>query len=163
MARPDDEIDRFFSLVEYGVEYGELGKCLLWTGPKGGGNNKPPTFALDDKKRVDAIRYAYSLEHGDEVFTTRFEVTHRCGEPFCVNFMHLLGVSLEKDRPAVTDREMKRSDWCRNGRHMRSEFEKLDTLGRKFCGGCAEESDRRRREIDRAAKKLKYDEIRRVL
>jgi hypothetical protein len=98
LARPDDEIDRFYETVEYGEVFNDS-KCLIWTGPKGG-NGHSPSFGMNDegKKRVDAVEYAYALANGDKYLRGGYEFTHKCGHDLCVNSTHILAIDFSRNR-----------------------------------------------------------------
>ena len=150
MVRPAAEVRRFWSKVKEQVR-GFTSPCLIWTGLIVGKYGRFST-QRPEHKSVGAHRYAYALVHGErflfgEVQGRTHEPDHLCRQTDCVNPGHIEWVTVLVNRQRQHDAN--RTEMCKKGSHLRTDFEKVDSLGRKFCGGCATEADRRRRRRER--------------
>lgn len=150
MVRPQAEVQRFRAQVAE-QDRGHTSPCQIWTGRIVGKYGRFIT-QRPEHKSVAAHRYSYALVHGEnflfgEVYGRTHEPDHLCRQTDCVNPDHIEWVTVLVNRQRQHDAN--RTDMCKPGKHLRASFEKTDSLGRKFCGGCATDADRRRRSRER--------------
>jgi hypothetical protein len=133
MPRPRNGVtatDRFFALVEIGVEEAD---CWLWCGyrmPFGHGR-----FRVDGRK-VLAHRFSYEIHVGP--IPEGLTLDHLCRVPFCVNPAHLEPVPhrvnvLRGVAPAAHN-AVKTN--CPHGHDYSPENTYIDSLGRRVCRIC---------------------------
>lgn len=147
MSRPTTEVDRFFSKVME-EDRGFETPCMIWTGYIDDWGYGVFHTQRPNQKHVKAHRYSYALTHGPEflhsvVAGRTSELDHLCLQADCVRVSHLELVTPKVNSQRMHD--VHRTDTCKPGNHLRAEFERIDSLGRPFCIGCAREADARRR------------------
>lgn len=145
--RPATETARFWART-HEEDRGYMSLCRIWDGGKTQKGYGKFRLAVPDRRSVQAHRYAFADRYGEEylhstVLNRTHEVDHLCRQIDCVRPEHLEYVTVAVNRQRMHD--ALRTEMCKNGTHFRENLEKIDSLGRRFCGGCALEADRRRR------------------